>query len=305
MIKDPLPSTQTLTYIISKPYNETAELMLANTGESSMTWSLTNSSDDPGEIEWFASPNYGTLPPFGELLIEVVARTAGLNARATPYTAKFELHSDDVCICRDQTVEMGIELVVSAETSAANSFVEILHPSRAEAADSVVFYIFPADDEGLIIEDSAEIQFNPVLTHAEEDITVLCGIVYLSANNVHKGKCALPTLNKIPLAGSFNLSVTLNSGELIGGTEYGLQVTSCPKDWFFHRPTGRCVECDLDKSICRGGKELPVPKKGYWADLEHAELGYMYTCNYPGASCAFSLSHVHCVCYHTYDTQPV
>ena len=222
MIKVPLPSTQTLTYIISKPYNETAELMLANTGESSMTWSLTNSSDDPGEIEWFASPTYGTLPPFGELLIEVVARTAGLNARATPYTAKFELHSDDVCICRDQTVEMGIELVVSAETSAANSFVEILHPSRAEAADSVVFYIFPADDEGLIIEDSAEIQFNPVLTHAEEDITVLCGIVHLSANNVHKGKCALPTLNKIPLAGSFSLSVTLNSGELIGGTEYGL-----------------------------------------------------------------------------------
>ena len=30
VIKVPLPSTQTLTYIIAKPDNETAELMLAN-----------------------------------------------------------------------------------------------------------------------------------------------------------------------------------------------------------------------------------------------------------------------------------
>ena len=30
VIKVPLPSTQTLTYIIQKPNNETAELMLAN-----------------------------------------------------------------------------------------------------------------------------------------------------------------------------------------------------------------------------------------------------------------------------------
>jgi hypothetical protein len=30
VIKVPLPSTQTLTYLISKPHNETAELMLAN-----------------------------------------------------------------------------------------------------------------------------------------------------------------------------------------------------------------------------------------------------------------------------------
>ena len=165
----------------------------------------------------------------------------------------------------------------------------------------------------MIIRDSAEVQFTPVLTHelhligdddgqvrrlGESDnngtIVVVCSITFLTYLDVHEGRCAMPSHDKIPLAGSFNLRVTLNSGNLVGGTEYGLQVTSCPKDWYFHRPSGRCVECDLDKSICRGGRELPVPKKGFWSDLEHAELGYMYTCNYPGASCAI-FTHVHYV----------
>lgn len=246
-----------------------------------MSWELRNGSD-PGEISWFASPTSGKIDPFGEQLIEVVTQTLGLNARAAPYVATFALHSDDVCVCRDQAVEMAIELIVRAEASAANSYVELLNLDSAEAADKLLFYIRPIDDEGLLIENSADIQFNPVLTHNDEDVMVVCSVVYLSADDVHKGKCALPTVDKIPLAGSFNLSVTLNSGEFIGDHQYQFYVSSCPKDWFYHRPTGRCVECELGKSVCRGGRELPVPKKGYWADLEHAELGYMYTCNYPG-----------------------
>ena len=288
-----------------------------------MNWELRNVPGDPGEISWLASPTSGKLEPFGEVLIEVVTRTVGLNARATAYVATFELHSDDVCMCRDQSVDMAIELIVRAEASAANSRVEILNSDKAEAADNLLFFIYPIDDEGLLIENSADIQFNPVLTHNEDDVTVVCSVFYLSADDVHKGKCALPTVDKIPLAGGFNLSVTLSSGELVSGNQYSMYVSSCPKDWFYHRPTGRCVECELGKSVCRGGRELPVPKKGcvaaccvyslcsrfkmtpsarYWADLEHAELGYMYTCNYPGAlGLRTYLSSTSC----THDGQPV
>ena len=153
-----------------------------------MSWELRNGSD-PGEISWFASPTSGKIDPFGEQLIEVVTQTLGLNARAAPYVATFALHSDDVCVCRDQAVEMAIELIVRAEASAANSYVELLNLDSAEAADKLLFYIRPIDDEGLLIENSADIQFNPVLTHNDEDVMVVCSVVYLSADDVHKGKC--------------------------------------------------------------------------------------------------------------------
>ena len=86
----------------------------------------------------------------------------------------------------------------------------------------------------------------------------------------------MPTYNKIPLAGSFRLSVLLPStGELVGGSEYGINVTACPPEWFFHAPSGRCRACDTSKSVCNGGKELPIPMKGYWSDLDNAELGFV------------------------------
>ena len=91
----------------------------------------------------------------------------------------------------------------------------------------------------------------------------------------------MPALSGVPIAGSFSLNVELASGDQVGGSEYSVKVMSCPVDWFYHKPTGACVECDLEKSVCRGGKELPVPKRGYWSDLENAELGFVYTCNYP------------------------
>ena len=214
-----------------------------------MSWELRYSSDDPSEVEWFASPTSGTIEPYGERLIKVLARTAGLNARSAPYVAAFALHSESVCVCRDQTVEMAIEIIVSAETSAEKSYVEVLHSDRVEAADQLVFRIIPMDDEGLRIEDSAEIQFMPILAHDEEDVMIVCSVVFLPMDNVHQGKCAMPTFDKIPLAGAFHLSVALSTGGLVGDSELGVNVTSCPKDWFYHRPTARCVKCDLDKSV--------------------------------------------------------
>ena len=108
-----------------------------------MTWTLMNSSNDPGEMAWVVTPTSGTIEAFGETVLEVVAQTTGLNARSTPYVASFDIHSDDVCVCRAQSVEMAIELVVTATTSAENSYVQVLDAANLEAAGDLVFRIIP------------------------------------------------------------------------------------------------------------------------------------------------------------------
>ena len=143
----------------------------------------------------------------------------------------------------------------------------------------------------MVIQDSAEVQFSPVLTHnlvSDDDsqprrldegnghgtIVVVCSVTFTS--DVHEGRCALPSFDKIPLAGSFRLSVSLPStGELVGGSGYDIEVTACPEEWFFHTPSGRCKACDTSMSVCNGGKELPIPKRGFWSDLDNAELGFV------------------------------
>ena len=105
-----------------------------------MNWMLMNGSS---EIAWFASPTSGTIEAFGETVIEVVAPTRGLSARQSPYVASFELHSDDVCVCRSRSVKMSIELVVAADTDASNSIVQIIDPANATADGELVFHIIP------------------------------------------------------------------------------------------------------------------------------------------------------------------
>ena len=147
----PVPSTHSLTYLVSKPLNKTAELVLSNTGESRMTWTLKNSSNDPGEMAWFVSPNSGTIDPFGEIVVEVVAQTTGLSARQAKYVGRFDIHSDDVCVCRGQSVEMAIELVVTAEVSAAHSYLQVLDATSVEAAGTLVFHIIPVRRECVVV----------------------------------------------------------------------------------------------------------------------------------------------------------
>ena len=108
-----------------------------------MNWVLTNGLDGSSEIAWFASPTSGSLEAFGETVIEVVVKTLGLNARQAPYLTSFELHSDDVCVCRDQSITMSIELVVAAETSAKKSVVQIIDPDNVTADGALVFHIIP------------------------------------------------------------------------------------------------------------------------------------------------------------------
>ena len=147
----------------------------------------------------------------------------------------------------------------------------------------------------MVIRDSADVQFSPILTQdlviRDEDgqvrrlvesdddgktIEVVCSVTFLTAEDVHEGRCAMPSYDKAPLAGNFRLSVSLPStGELIGGVEHSINVAACPEEWFFQTPSGTCKGCDTSKSVCRGGKELPVPKKGYWSDLDNAELGFV------------------------------
>ena len=46
-----------------------------------MSWELiTNSS---GDIVWFASSTSGTIDPFGEVLVQVITQSTGLNSRVT------------------------------------------------------------------------------------------------------------------------------------------------------------------------------------------------------------------------------
>ena len=87
--------------------------------------------------------------------------------------------------------------------------------------------------------------------------------------------CAMPSDGKSPLAGSFRLSISLPSGELFGESEYGINVTACPPEWFFHVPSGSCKTCDTSKSVRNGEKVAYSQKKGYWADLDNAELGFV------------------------------
>ena len=122
-----------------------------------MAWTIRNSSNDMREILWTASPTSGTIPPFGEVVITVVAFTRGKNAREATYRGAFEVFSEDVCVCRDQSIEIGIELIVTAETSAANSYIEVLDAANVVASAELNFYIVPMDGEGLTIQDSGEL----------------------------------------------------------------------------------------------------------------------------------------------------
>jgi len=89
------------------------------------------------------SPTSGTIEPFGEVVVDVVVQTTGRNARANPYVASFEIHSDDVCVCRRQSVEMAIEVVITAKTSAENSYIQVLDATTVEASGELVFRIIP------------------------------------------------------------------------------------------------------------------------------------------------------------------
>ena len=295
-----VPSTHTLKYVITKPHNDTVQFVLANVGERQMTWALTNSSADPGEVTLDASPKSGVIQPFGEIVVAVVAMTRGLNARDAAYLGYFQLFSEDVCVCRDQSLEMSIELFVVAETSSRNSYVELA--TNVQASGDLSFHIIPVDDEGLLIQDSGAVQFSPVLTwigartgarrrHPLEEIVVICGVKFLPVLDLHVGTCQMPKYNGVPLAGSFSLEVGLVSGELVGGGEYSVEVTSCPEHYFYNVLDDACQLCDLKKAECRGGRELPVPKKGYWSDLENAELGYVYECSMSKANCKGGLHH--------------
>ena len=108
-----------------------------------MTWTLRNRSNDPGEMAWTVSPASGTIEPFGESVVEVVAQTTGLHAREAQYRASFDIHSDDICVCRPQSIEMAIKLVVTAEVSAVNSYLQVLDATTVEAAGDLVFRIIP------------------------------------------------------------------------------------------------------------------------------------------------------------------
>ena len=108
-----------------------------------MTWTLKNSANDLGEMPWRVSPPAGTLEAFGEIVVEVTAQTTGLSARQQPYLASFDLHSDDVCVCRPQSIEMTIELIVTAEVSAVKSYLQVLDVATVEAAGEMVFRIIP------------------------------------------------------------------------------------------------------------------------------------------------------------------
>ena len=110
-----------------------------------------------GEILWTASPTSGTIAPFGEVVITVIAFTRGKNARMAAYLGAFEVFSEDVCVCRRQSIEMAIELIVTAETSAGNSYVEVLDAANVMASGELNFYIVPLDNEGLLIQDSGEL----------------------------------------------------------------------------------------------------------------------------------------------------
>ena len=239
-----------------------------------MTWALKNSSDDPGEIAWTVTPSDGTIEPFGEVVVEVVAQTAGLSARQELYRASFGLYSDDVCVCRDQAVEMSIEMLVEADVSVANSFVQIIDPDNVRAGGQLRFLITPIDDEGMLIEDSVDVQFAPVLEHdKEKDVPVVCAVVFQTDTNLHEGTCAMPLHDNAPLAGEFRLAVNLVTSnffndtalrvtqELVGGAAHSVSVKSCPEGFFLDpgfssEGVVRCTPCELRTMTCPAGNNV-------------------------------------------------
>ena len=57
----------------------------------------------------------------------------------------------------------------------------------------------------------------------------MCSVKFITALDTHVGSCRMPTLNRVPLAGSFPLSVELSSGEQVGGSEYSVEVAELPR----------------------------------------------------------------------------
>ena len=108
-----------------------------------MSWTFKNSSNELAEVVWSASPTSGVIEPFGEIVVEVTVFSRGLNARETPYLGFFSLFSEDICICRDQSLEMALELIVTAGASATNSFVKLLDADDVIASGELYFHIVP------------------------------------------------------------------------------------------------------------------------------------------------------------------
>jgi hypothetical protein len=82
----------------------------------------------------------------------------------------------------------------------------------------------PIDDEGLLIEDSADVlpknsgahhhQFAPVLKHDTEKDIPVGAVVFQPDTNLHEGTCAMPIHDNAPLAGKFRLAVNLVTSSL-------------------------------------------------------------------------------------------
>ena len=87
-----------------------------------------------------------------------------------------------------------------------------------------------------MVRDLAEVQFSPILTLDLDDdgqarslsesdgdgtIVVVCLVTFLTTEDVHEGRCAMPSQDEIPLAGSFRLSVSL---PIDGRTRRGIRI---------------------------------------------------------------------------------
>ena len=244
-----VPSKRTHTFVIEKPANSTAELVMSNPGASKLVWRAENNrSDDSKAFPWSLTPSLGDIPSTDLAILTLSVVTESIQARAEPYVASFVLSAADasVCVCREQSIFVVFEVIVSASPSAEQSYVTISEheDALATASSTVAFVVHPVDYTGLSILDASSTVYTATLTSGAA--VIRCSVAYDSTEGAHCGQCPKPAL----IAGAMTVEVRDASGAIVGGN-HTFQVTKCPATYLLDEADSicKCAPGSYDKGF--------------------------------------------------------
>jgi hypothetical protein len=254
-------------------------MVLNNPGLTALGWEINASGIDGLTV----TPSSGSLAAQGVQVLTLAFPSSVMQARAAPYDGTVTVRATSgTCKCREQEVSVSVSATVSASANANLSAVTLSASDDVSAAGNLEFTIDPIDDTGTPILDASDVIYFGFLDAVSsrrrlQTGSTTCTISYDAALKQHRGNCGMPSDGGIPIAGSFSLRVLDSDLNLVSGVATSFDVEACPESWFFHSPSGECRGCPKG-ATCAGGKQLPIPDKGYWSDVSNAELGRVFPC---------------------------
>ena len=258
--------------------NATVDVIFANKGGEVLNYVLRTNQTDAA-AEWVASPRAGSVAGGEYRKVRLTVGLAPLQSREEPYTARFELFSNN---SYDGTNSHHFDVrtfVRNVDPDATASQVDVTNAEQLTAGGKVTFAVTPVDKTGLIIRDDANILFDASLD-APGGADGVCGSLgYDAPTGVYLGECELPQQY---YTGSVTLTVTFD-GEAVGGIANHLTVSRCPED-FYRTVSGDCQACP-DHATCAENSDVAsiIPDAGYWRhSLESTKLR---KCRFNSASC--------------------